>query len=1572
MKIATSLWTSRAFKDILEYLCTLAVAIPTKHVKGAPEQSGIMVRGRGQAAFSFRTGQSYLGKTDRQKVVCPLFTLFTSVLTLLFSLFFVVVATAEQQFYKHVVRPKEMDPQLALIGPSRVQCGEPFELQVVALGKDGEPCSLRRLPIISCEGPQLSSMPTKLTSTTIEVRLAQEGIYYSTTSPTLSMAGYYLLTAQDPEGVFLPFGLPVYASSEAPHLQIYWGDLHGHSTLSDGARAPEEYYGWARNVARLDAMALVDHNWALNDEKIEKIRRLSTEWYEPGRFVPFMAFEWAPGVARPAPARGRPDHKHLLFRHTDERFTPWAPWQNTPSVKNLWEMLDGREVIAVPHHTGLPHETYYGTDWSQHSEKFERVVEIFSDWGSSEMAKDRYPLPETEAGNFVRDALSRGLHLGFVGGSDTHGSRPGLNAIPRMGHPYALTALTAIEAPELSRNHLWLALYNRCCYATSAGRRTLLDFSVDGAPMGSRIVQPVRLSSRHLAATVAGPRSINELIIVKNGEQVASFPGTGWCQQVKWTDTKPSPDREDSYYVRAEIEDTSMAWSSPIWVAGPSDSDISAAARLWRLDGDIARRLARTVNAAGTKVTSDRPLTLCELRGAGAIDRIMIDALSGVSEEDVRSAVLTVRVDGEEKPSMGTCLDQLFFVAMGGKPFATHGVGFSSMGRKDGCWLTFARDLRIPFAKSCTVQLVPAPGKILPRVRTQVTYGLWPEETLPPLGRMGKCVVRSLRGFEVKGTGTEVEVLNIKGRGFLHSLQMAMRNRESVGQYMEGNVEIYVDGEPKSSYSSSGTEEFFYGGIYFINPFWTPNGGCTLSINEPNNPERCTSAYRIFAKDPIPFDESLRIVWHNGQRGQGDVPGTTVVDAQSVVYLQREDEVAPDPYPDDLAPFAQRLSVLDGDPELGPMVTDTPRFSSVSPGDSTTLCDVGGAGHLSRLQLNLTGAPRRLARAHLIMIRDGEEICAEPLTTLFGTGGATFSFAAGVVGQIVFPNAGIHLQRELLVPYSKSLKIQLAANEESGSVEGLAVIERRVARGGLPSDFGCAQAPLLLHGSCTASGKRKIQEIVNTSTEMGGEVSEISIAISNLTSGTLEIPGKLSLKCDGEIRAAWTPQELAAPLDNGAQGVRTIPGVVCVREERRWSALVSMRNTPFRFSKSVGLSFDTTGLPDETRVEAHLIVGRGERGAKRMCSAREIAQRLTAIDGGVLGGRAICRTVLENGVIEPGKSATLLDLPAYGTLRCIRIGTPFSALALRRSHLSITFSAIKNEPTINTPTDHLFATWFDPFPFWEGAETIVRPSQLHREKGGDHTSAFRLLNLPFHGRCRVVLSAPKDDGGAMEWLKKHMPEKTLQEVLLGDVTLPENVRQGLVRCADVGLFVQVYANRLDRTMDWGRWAMPHFASVEGEELQPGGELTLVDIRGRGVLQGLQLAFENPQSAGFERCSILVFVDDEPTAGWTAPDLGALFLGTPIPGSGEGKQVWEDESTRGRNARGAGKRLMSPEAGTTIFTSTSPYRLGGVRNFTRDAISFEKSLRILCRHPAGGEAPTRVWSLALLSLEEGRE
>src|SRR5215510_163157 len=73
-------------------------------------------------------------------------------------------------------------------------------------------------------------------------------------------------------GVWLFFTLavsPVWAQTET----VFFGNLHSHTSYSDGSGTPDEAYQHAREVAHLDFLAITDHNHARCEEKVSADRK---------------------------------------------------------------------------------------------------------------------------------------------------------------------------------------------------------------------------------------------------------------------------------------------------------------------------------------------------------------------------------------------------------------------------------------------------------------------------------------------------------------------------------------------------------------------------------------------------------------------------------------------------------------------------------------------------------------------------------------------------------------------------------------------------------------------------------------------------------------------------------------------------------------------------------------------------------------------------------------------------------------------------------------------------------------------------------------------------------------------------------------------------------------------------------------------------------------------------------------------------------------------------------------------------------------------------------------------------
>jgi Protein of unknown function (DUF3604) len=217
-------------------------------------------------------------------------------------------------------------------------------------------------------------------------------------------------------------------------------------------------------------------------------------------------------------------------------------------------------------------------------------VEIYNAWGCSECSKKEGNLrpihSEEKKGVFefdkgsVRRALNNNCRFGFVaGGLDDRGIYAPFYASDQVQYSPGLTAIFAIEQ---TREALFTALYNRCCYATT-GKRIILSYSLAGAAIGSELntrTKPGLLYNRHIAGFVAGTAEIEEVSLIRNGQILHTFhPKTAHFEFV-YDDTEllskillSSPDDKPSfayYYIRVLQKDGHIAWGSPIWIDNPS------------------------------------------------------------------------------------------------------------------------------------------------------------------------------------------------------------------------------------------------------------------------------------------------------------------------------------------------------------------------------------------------------------------------------------------------------------------------------------------------------------------------------------------------------------------------------------------------------------------------------------------------------------------------------------------------------------------------------------------------------------------------------------------------------------------------------------------------------------------------------------------------------------------------------------------------------------------------------------------------------------------------------------------
>lgn len=299
----------------------------------------------------------------------------------------------------------------------------------------------------------------------------------------------------------------------------FFGDLHNHCNASYGHGSLEDAFANAR--LQLDFASVTGHSsWpdmpkregimtSVVDYHVAGFDKLETQWDHflrtteannaPGEFVSLLSYE--------IHSMRDGDYTALLFDAD-------RPMHKPPSIHEMqdWvraENAAGRRCIIFPHH--IAYKTgYRGINWDSFSETASPLVEIVSMHGCSESDDAAFQYLHTmgprNGRNTMQAALERGFHFGVTGSTDHHSAHPG-------SYGYGKTGLWA---GSLTREGIWEALQNRRTYAVS-GDSIVLEFAVNGAPMGSRLEST---AARRVEFAVRGGYALDYIEVLKNNAVV--------------------------------------------------------------------------------------------------------------------------------------------------------------------------------------------------------------------------------------------------------------------------------------------------------------------------------------------------------------------------------------------------------------------------------------------------------------------------------------------------------------------------------------------------------------------------------------------------------------------------------------------------------------------------------------------------------------------------------------------------------------------------------------------------------------------------------------------------------------------------------------------------------------------------------------------------------------------------------------------------------------------------------------------------------------------------------------------
>jgi hypothetical protein len=307
--------------------------------------------------------------------------------------------------------------------------------------------------------------------------------------------------------------------------RFFWGDLHAHTSYSDGVRTPSDAYRYARDKSKLDFFAVTDHSNLLSFDKYADVIAQAKRFDNPGKFVALYGAESTEGTG------------HMNFY--------LAPTPRIPSARDeIYQYLGRMRVLAQFNHPDLNSppdqgwkDDYEGFHYSPAADPYVALVEVRS-------AKE-------EAAYIA--LLNAGWHVGAAANDDTHQA------------DWGSANWTVALARDLTRSGIIEAIASRRTYSTP-DRDLKILFTLDGEDMGAQVARRAGTYSVSTMVEDTDPRdAIDSIDLFVDG----AIAGTATPQLTRYTWAVPISLAAGKHYVFVRVTQPGgkQSWSSPIWVS---------------------------------------------------------------------------------------------------------------------------------------------------------------------------------------------------------------------------------------------------------------------------------------------------------------------------------------------------------------------------------------------------------------------------------------------------------------------------------------------------------------------------------------------------------------------------------------------------------------------------------------------------------------------------------------------------------------------------------------------------------------------------------------------------------------------------------------------------------------------------------------------------------------------------------------------------------------------------------------------------------------------------------------------
>ena len=338
----------------------------------------------------------------------------------------------------------------------------------------------------------------------------------------------------------------VFAVGEMSY-NFYYGQLHGHTNLSDGKGTIDEAFTWARDQGKADFFAVTDHSNSLyvddkdldwtKSAKWKIIKDKANQYNQDGKYVALSGFEmtWSGSTGG--------------WGHMNTFNTEWLESRLSGMNLNAYynKIMQDPKSISQMNHPGKSYGDF--ADFGFYSKEADAVINLLEVGNGEGPIHGKGYFPSYEA--YTR-ALDKGWHVAPTINQDNH----------QANWVSANDGRTVILAPNLTRESIFDAIQKMHVYATE-DKNLKVTYKVNGQLMGATLVKPEKLD---ISIQVTDPDknddSIKSISIIVDGGAVVATKNFN-SNEVSWNIELPS--EYSYYYVKIEQADKDISVTAPVW-----------------------------------------------------------------------------------------------------------------------------------------------------------------------------------------------------------------------------------------------------------------------------------------------------------------------------------------------------------------------------------------------------------------------------------------------------------------------------------------------------------------------------------------------------------------------------------------------------------------------------------------------------------------------------------------------------------------------------------------------------------------------------------------------------------------------------------------------------------------------------------------------------------------------------------------------------------------------------------------------------------------------------------------------